>query len=224
MDQAKREELSSKLKRQVRCADNLEQQEGKETHMKKSIGFIGLGQMGRPIAFNLLKAGFALRVFDLQEERQAPLVVRGASQVVRLGDVIEAGGIVLTMVPDERVLLQVSLGEGGILRRIGQGGIHLSLSTVSPEVAAQLAKLYEHQGSHYLTPTVLGGPEEVEAAQLLMSPLETPLPKYAYSHSCGPLARIRMNWESAWRRPTWSNLVTPSSSLRLSRPWVKRLR
>jgi hypothetical protein len=48
MDQAKREELSSKLKRQVRCAGNLEQQEGKETHMKKSIGFIGLVRWAGP--------------------------------------------------------------------------------------------------------------------------------------------------------------------------------
>ena len=136
--------------------------------MPERIGFIGLGQMGQPMALNLLKAGFAMRVFDLHEERLAPLAAGGASQAVQLGDVTEPGGIVLTMVPDERALLQVSLGEGGILRRIGQGGIHLSLSTVSPEVAAQLAKLYEHLGSHYLTATVLGGPQEAEATQLSM--------------------------------------------------------
>src|SRR6266702_6772398 len=70
------------------------------------------------------------------------------------------------MVRDDRVLLQVALGEGGILSRIGQGGVHVSLSTVSPEVAAQLAKLYEHQGSYYLAATVLGRPEVAEAAQL----------------------------------------------------------
>jgi 3-hydroxyisobutyrate dehydrogenase-like beta-hydroxyacid dehydrogenase len=134
--------------------------------MLERIGFVGLGQMGQPLALNLLKAGFALQVFDLHEERLAPLVARGAYKAVQLGDVTEPGGIVLTMVPDERALLQVSLGEGGILRRIGQGGIHLSLSTVSPEVAAQLAKLYEHLGSHFLAATVLGGLQEAEAAQL----------------------------------------------------------
>src|SRR5262249_14208962 len=56
--------------------------------------------------------------------------------------------------------------EGGILRRIGQEGVHLSLSTVSPEVSAQLAKLYKQQGSYYLAATVLGRPEVAEAAQL----------------------------------------------------------
>ena len=78
----------------------------------------------------------------------------------------EPGGIVLSMVPDGRALLSVALGEGGILRGIGKGGVHLSLSTVSPEVAAQLAKVYEEQGSHYLAGTVLGRPEVAEAAQL----------------------------------------------------------
>jgi 3-hydroxyisobutyrate dehydrogenase-like beta-hydroxyacid dehydrogenase len=136
--------------------------------MKQSIGFVGLGQMGQPMALNLLRAGFELRVFDLREERLAPLVARGAKPAPRLEDVTEPGGIVLTMVPDDRTLLQVALSEGGILRRIGRDGIHLSLSTVSPEVAAQLAKLYEHQGSYYLSATVLGRPEVAEAGRLTL--------------------------------------------------------
>ncbi len=134
--------------------------------MKERIGFVGLGQMGQPMALNLLQAGFELRVFDLDQERLGPLIAQGAEPVSSPGEVTEPGGIVLSMVPDGRALLSVALGEGGILRRIGQGGVHLSLSTVSPEVAAQLAKVYEEQGSHYLAGTVLGRPEVAEAAQL----------------------------------------------------------
>jgi 3-hydroxyisobutyrate dehydrogenase-like beta-hydroxyacid dehydrogenase len=58
---------------------------GKGTAMSKRIGFVGLGQMGQPMALNLLKAGFAIRLFDLREERLAPLVARGATQAMRLG-------------------------------------------------------------------------------------------------------------------------------------------
>jgi 3-hydroxyisobutyrate dehydrogenase-like beta-hydroxyacid dehydrogenase len=134
--------------------------------MKQSIGFVGLGQMGQPMALNLLHAGFELRVFDVREERLAPLLEQGAQRAQRLEDVTEPGGIVVTMVPDDRTLLAVTLGEDGILRRIGQGGVHLSLSTVSPEVAAQLARVYGEQGSHYLAATVLGRPEVARAAQL----------------------------------------------------------
>ncbi len=130
------------------------------------IGFVGLGQMGQPMALNVLKAGFELRVFDIREERARPLVVNGAYQALRLGDVGGPGGIVLTMVPDDNALLDVALGEDGIMTRLGKGGIHLSCSTVSPEVSEQLAALYEEQGSHYLTANVLGRPDVAAAAGL----------------------------------------------------------
>ena len=134
--------------------------------MPERIGFVGLGQMGQPMALNLLQAGFKLRVFDVREERIAPLVAQSAEPGANPGEVTEPGGIVLSMVPDDRALLAVALGDGGILKRMGQGGIHLSLSTVSPEVSAQLARVYKQQGSHYLAATVLGRPEVAAAAQL----------------------------------------------------------
>jgi 3-hydroxyisobutyrate dehydrogenase-like beta-hydroxyacid dehydrogenase len=110
--------------------------------MPEIIGFVGLGQMGQPMALNLLHAGYKLRVFDLREERISPLVAQGAQSEASPGEATEPGGIVLSMVPDDRALLQVVLGESGILSHIGERGIHLSLSTVSPEVSAQLAKVY----------------------------------------------------------------------------------
>ena len=116
--------------------------------MPERIGFVGLGQMGQPMALNLIQAGFELRVFDVRDERLTPLLAVGAEPASSPEDATEPGGIVLSMVPNDRALLAVALGAGGILRRIGQDGIHLSLSTVSPEVAAQLAKVYEEQGSH----------------------------------------------------------------------------
>jgi 3-hydroxyisobutyrate dehydrogenase-like beta-hydroxyacid dehydrogenase len=134
--------------------------------MSQPIGFVGLGQMGQPMARHLLRAGYRLRVFDVREERMAPLVALGAEPGTSPGDAAEPGGIVLSMVPDDRALLVVALGEGGILSRLGRGGVHLSLSTVSPEASAQLAKVYRQQGSHYLAATVLGRPELAEAARL----------------------------------------------------------
>jgi 3-hydroxyisobutyrate dehydrogenase-like beta-hydroxyacid dehydrogenase len=134
--------------------------------MSERIGFVGLGQMGQPMALNLLQAGYKLRVFDVREERMAPLVAQGAEPGTSPGEATSPGGIVLSMVPDDRALLVVALGEGGILSRLGQGGVHLSLSTVSPEVSAQLAKVYGQQGSHYLSATVLGRPELAEEARL----------------------------------------------------------
>lgn len=134
--------------------------------MPGPIGFIGVGQMGQPMARNLLKSGFALRVYDKYPEQAAPLVALGAHQAFRLSEVAAPGGIVITMVPDDQALEEVVLSEGGILAQLGANGIHLSMSTVSPQVAERLAALYATHGSYYLAATVLGRPDVAAAARL----------------------------------------------------------
>src|SRR5260221_4120797 len=127
--------------------------------MPGPIGFIGVGHMGQPMARNLLKSGFELCVYDLHPEQAAPLVALGAHQAFRLSDVAALGGIVITMVPDDQALEEVVLSEGGILEQLGANGIHVSMSTVSPQSAERFAALYAKQGSCYLAATVLGRPD-----------------------------------------------------------------
>jgi 3-hydroxyisobutyrate dehydrogenase-like beta-hydroxyacid dehydrogenase len=130
------------------------------------IGFIGVGQMDQPMAHNLLKSGFELCVYDLHPDQAAPLVALGAHQAFRLSEVAAPGGIVITMVPDDRALEEVVLSEGGILEQLGANGIHLSMRTVSPQAAERFAALYAKQGSWYLAAAVLGRPDVAAAAQL----------------------------------------------------------
>jgi 3-hydroxyisobutyrate dehydrogenase-like beta-hydroxyacid dehydrogenase len=133
---------------------------------EQRIWFVGLGHMGQPMALNLLKAGIDVCVYDLNEERVAPLIALGASQAFRLQDVGEPGGIVLTMVPDDAALLAVTEGAGGLIKRLGMGGIHLSLSTISPHISEHLAQQYRHTGGFYLSATVLGRPDVAANAAL----------------------------------------------------------
>jgi 3-hydroxyisobutyrate dehydrogenase-like beta-hydroxyacid dehydrogenase len=136
---------------------------------KDHISFVGLGNMGQPMAHHLLRAlrgEKELSVFDRRAERMAPLIAQGASRATALSEVARQGGIVLSMVANDQELLQIALGEGGILRQLGAGGIHVSLSTVSPAVSTQLAKLYRQQGSAFLTATVLGRPNVAEQGNL----------------------------------------------------------
>ncbi len=132
------------------------------------IGFIGCGQMGQPIARNLLRAGYALRVYDKDPHRSAELCSQDlrAVQVDTPGAAVEPGGIVLTMVPDDEALCQVSLREQGILAHIGKGGIHLSLSTVSPLLSERLAASYASHGAFFLAANVSGRPDVAAAARL----------------------------------------------------------
>src|SRR5579885_1476853 len=100
-----------------------------------SLSFVGLGNMGQPMARRLLQALHGergLTVFDRLPERMEPLIAEGALRAGSLDEVARQGGIVLSMVANDQELLQIALGEGGILRRLGMGGIHVSLSTVSP--------------------------------------------------------------------------------------------
>lgn len=134
--------------------------------MSESIGFIGVGNMGQPMARNLLKAGFRLRVYNRNASKAAPLVAQGAQQVSHPGDVVEPGGIVITMVANDDALESVVLGEEGFLKRLGPGGIHLSMSTISPATARKLADLHTKQGSMYVAAPVFGRPDAAAAQKL----------------------------------------------------------
>ncbi len=134
--------------------------------MAESIGFIGLGNMGQPMARNLLKAGFKLRVYNRNPSKAEPLVAQGAQQAPHPNEVVEPGSVVITMVANDSALESVVLGENGLLEKLGPDGIHLSMSTVSPATARKLAELHEKHGSSYVAAPVFGRPQAAAAQQL----------------------------------------------------------
>jgi len=133
--------------------------------MNETIGFIGLGNMGQPMALNLLKAGYALKVYNRTTSKTAPLVARGAEAVSQPGDVPSTGGIVISMVTDDAALESIVMS-AGFLKQLGQDGIHLSMSTVSPSTSQKLAEVHTRYGSHYVDAPVFG-PPPLAAAQKL---------------------------------------------------------
>jgi 3-hydroxyisobutyrate dehydrogenase-like beta-hydroxyacid dehydrogenase len=134
--------------------------------MSTTIGFIGLGQMGEPIARNLLRAGFALRVYNRTPDKTAALVAEGASAVTRPADAVEPGGIALSMVANDQALEDVTAGDGGLAAALGEGGVHVSMSTVSPAIARRMADLHGRFGSTYVAAPVFGRPEAAAARKL----------------------------------------------------------
>ena len=136
--------------------------------MSEQIGFIGLGNMGLPMVGNLLKADFALRVYNRTASKAEPLVAHGARQFAHVNEVVEPGGIVVTMVANDSALESVVLGRDGFLERLGPGGIHLSMSTVSPATARKLADLHAKWGSIYIAAPVFGRPEAAAAGRLFI--------------------------------------------------------
>ena len=136
--------------------------------MTETIGFIGLGSMGRPMANNLLAAGFDLRIYNRTPGKTVDLIASGARAVATPVEAVVPGGIVVTMVANDAALEAVTLGVEGIASGLGSGGVHLSMSTVSPQLARRLADVHREHGSHYIAAPVLGRPAAAAAGKLFI--------------------------------------------------------
>jgi 3-hydroxyisobutyrate dehydrogenase-like beta-hydroxyacid dehydrogenase len=134
--------------------------------MKPVIGFVGLGNMGQPMAGNLLKAGYPVRVWNRSTDRAVPLVVQGATRVSRPEEVAESGALLLSSLSNDQVLEEVVGTNRELLRRLGPGGIHVSTSTVAPATSRRLAEGHQQYGVTYLAAPVLGRPDAAAAARL----------------------------------------------------------
>src|ERR1700758_639806 len=91
-----------------------------------SLGFIGLGNMGLPMAANLLKAGYKLRVYNRTASKAEPLIAAGATLVSSPSDVIEPGGIVFTMLADDAALESIAGNNSDFVEHFAGDGIHVS--------------------------------------------------------------------------------------------------
>ncbi len=132
------------------------------------IGFIGLGSMGLPMASNLLKAGFQLKVWNRSPARAQELVKLGATLVEHPADTVDPQGVVISMVADDAALRAVVLGEHGIGQRLRDGGIHLSMSTIDPQTTRELAALHAAQAARYVAAPVFGRPDAAAARMLFV--------------------------------------------------------
>jgi 3-hydroxyisobutyrate dehydrogenase-like beta-hydroxyacid dehydrogenase len=133
--------------------------------MDETIGFIGLGKLGLPMATNLVDAGYKVRVYNRTEGKAGALVARGAQECRRAADVAEQGGVVVSVVWDGSALEEVASSEG-FLERLGQGGLHISMSTVSPEISRKVGDLHSRHGSVLVEAPVFGRPEAAVARGL----------------------------------------------------------
>jgi 3-hydroxyisobutyrate dehydrogenase-like beta-hydroxyacid dehydrogenase len=131
--------------------------------MSDVIGFVGLGSMGLPLATNLLESGYQLRIYNRTAAKTQSLVEKGAIAVTAPADVVEPGGIVISMLSNDQALEDVVPSEQGLLSTLTAESIHLSMSTVAPATAQKLATQHSQQGAHYLAAPVFGRPNAVVA-------------------------------------------------------------
>jgi 3-hydroxyisobutyrate dehydrogenase len=121
------------------------------------IGFIGLGNMGGPMALNLIKAGHTLIVNDVRREAAGPHLERGATWAESPRAVAQASELILTSLPGPREVEAVALGPDGIIHGAVPGSVYADLSTGSPTVMRALHAAFKARGVHVLDAPVSGG-------------------------------------------------------------------
>src|ERR1022692_3071914 len=179
--------------------------------MKETIGFIGLGGMGLAMATNLLKAGFDLRVFNRTAEKARPLLELGAHLARSPEEAVSPGGIVVTMVSDDRAVEEVTVSANGFLGRLGDG-VHLSMSTIAPRTARRLADLHREHGGHYVASPVFGKPEVAAHAKLWIAPWAAPAGGAGGRPRREAMARGFFNWGDG---PGPANVIKPGGNFML---------
>lgn len=125
--------------------------------MKKNIGFIGLGIMGRPMTLNLLKAGHNVTVYDINKEAVDKLVAAGAKGAVSPKEVGENSDIIITMVPNSQHVREAVLGENGIAKGAKAGSVVIDMSSITPVASKQIAEELSKVGIEMLDAPVSGG-------------------------------------------------------------------
>jgi 3-hydroxyisobutyrate dehydrogenase-like beta-hydroxyacid dehydrogenase len=125
--------------------------------MATRVGFIGLGNIGKPMAINVARAGFDVMVYDLREEPLKELAALGAKVARSAKEIGEHGEIIELVVVDDAQVEAVTLGEGGVLNGAKPGSVIAIHSTVHPKTVRKVAELAKGRGVGVIDAQVSGG-------------------------------------------------------------------
>lgn len=130
------------------------------------VGFVGLGIMGRPMAHNLLKAGFGLTVHNRSRAAVDELAAAGATPARSAAEVAGASEVTITMLPDTPDVEAVALGPGGVLAGAPSGSFYVDMSTIAPAMSRKIAAVGAEKGVQCLDAPVSGSDVAAKAGTL----------------------------------------------------------
>lgn len=130
------------------------------------VGFIGLGNMGFPMAQNILKKGFPLWIYNRTKEKGSALIEQGAKWTNSPAELAAQVDIIVSMVSNDQVLSDIVEGPSGIMQASKKPSIHISMSTVSPDLSTSLEKKHKENGMAFLAAPVTGRPERAKTGTL----------------------------------------------------------
>ncbi|HEX5411741.1 MAG TPA: NAD(P)-dependent oxidoreductase [Terriglobia bacterium] len=134
--------------------------------MQESVGFIGLGIMGEPMALNLVKAGYQVSVYNRTHEKTQPLEQAGARVVTTPSEAAQKADYVMSIVSDSAASEEVILGKEGVLQTLKPGAIVIDSATISPVVSRRLACATAGKKAKFLDAPVTGSKHGAEKGEL----------------------------------------------------------
>ncbi|MFB4213120.1 2-hydroxy-3-oxopropionate reductase [Shouchella sp. JSM 1781072] len=137
--------------------------------MKKRVGFIGLGIMGMPMTRNLIKAGFQVTAFDLNQDAVNLIASEGATAASSGKEVAQNSDVIITMLPKGEHVRAALFGVNGVIEGAEEGLIIVDMSSVSPVDSKQMATHAAEKGVHFLDAPVSGGePKAIDGTLAIM--------------------------------------------------------
>jgi 3-hydroxyisobutyrate dehydrogenase-like beta-hydroxyacid dehydrogenase len=126
--------------------------------MQKTIGFIGLGNMGINMAKNLIGQGYHLRVYNRTTAKADELDQIAITRCETPAQAADGVQIIITMLSDDAIVTETVTGDNGILKTLPKGAVHISMSTIGGDTSEALTAAHEAAGSHYIAAPVFGRP------------------------------------------------------------------
>jgi len=134
--------------------------------MKEKIGFIGIGIMGKPMAKNLMDAGYPLIAYDLNKEALEEVVAFGAEKGSSCQDVASRCDIIITMLPNSPHVKKAVLAKEGVIDGVRAGQILIDMSSIAPLVSQEISKKLAKKGVEMVDAPVSGGQEKAKSGTL----------------------------------------------------------
>jgi 3-hydroxyisobutyrate dehydrogenase-like beta-hydroxyacid dehydrogenase len=132
------------------------------------IAFLGLGNMGAPMAQNLIRAGHEVTAWNRTHSKAEALESEGARVAHTAEEAARGAELALTMLADDHAVRSAVLGREGLADGLPKGALHVSMSTISVALSRELAIEHDKRGQSYITAPVFGRPEAAAAAKLFI--------------------------------------------------------
>ena len=173
------------------------------------IAFLGLGNMGTPMARHLIRAGYEVSVWNRTRAKAEELRAEKAKPAASIAEAVGDAEIVVTMLADDNAVEATVLREGGVLEKLPAGAAHISMSTISVALSRRMEQEHKKRGHQYVAAPVFGRPDAAEAGKLFIAVAGDP----AAIERCRPvLVKLGQRIFVMGDKPEMANVVKVSGN------------